>query len=259
MKMLSSVTERFIRLFLLLLFVAAPLLLPAKTADSLSTDTSKVMMREPDPATQKSYYSDDFYRYERKRGLEDETFFDRLLRSIFEDKDEDVDPNTNLPENVNSISRGAQALNYLLLALAIGLLVWGLIRALKSGSAGRLFSGKTKGSDEEIDASVEDVDIHSINYETQIAAARDRGDFRYAVRLWFLSTLKNFTDRELLNWKPEKTNMDYYYELSGNPMQKKFGDISRVYDYVWYGERAINAGDYERAEEQFRDLNRSLN
>ncbi|MGL5891687.1 MAG: DUF4129 domain-containing protein [Bacteroidia bacterium] len=259
MKMLSSATERFVRLFMLVLLAAAPVLLPAKTADSLTADTSKVMMRQPDPATQKSYYSDDYYRYERKRGLEEETFFDRLLRSMFEDKDDDIDPNTNLPESAESISRGAQALNYFLLALAVGLLVWGLIRALKSGSAGRLFSGKTKGGDDEIDASVEDVDIHSINYETQIAAARDRGDFRYAVRLWFLSTLKNFTDRELLNWKPEKTNMDYYYELSDNPIQKQFGDISRVYDYVWYGERAINAGDYERAEEQFRDLNRSLN
>jgi hypothetical protein len=241
------------------LLCAVPVWLPAASADSLGKDSSNVTVRQPAAATQQQYYSDDYYRYERKKGLEGETFFDRMLRSLFDrDEREEQDPNMPNSGSAQSITTGAQALNYLLLAVAVGLLVWGLIRALKSGAAGKIFSGKTK-DEEEIDASVEDVDIHAINYENQIAAARDRGDFRYAVRLWFLNTLKNFSDRELLHWKPEKTNMDYFYELSGNPVQQKFGDASRVYDFVWYGEREINANDYENAEQQFRELNRSLN
>jgi hypothetical protein len=240
------------------LLSAVPLLLPAASTDSLPGDSSFVQLREPDAAKQQQYYNDDYYRYERKRGLEEETFFDRMLRSLFDSKEDVLDPNTMDPNAIEKTSNGLQALNYMLLAIAVGLLVWGLVRAIKSGAAGKIFSGKIKNEDEEIDASVEDVDIHAINYEMQIAAARDRGDYRYAVRLWFLNTLKNLTDRELLHWRPEKTNMDYYYELSGKSMQQKFGDASRVYDFVWYGERAINAGDYERAEEQFRELNRNL-
>ena len=258
--MMWNSATKFMRTMLCVwLLSAVPLLLPAASADSLPGDSSYVQLREPDAEKQQQYYNDDYYRYERKRGLEEETFFDRMLRSLFNrDNDDEIDPNLPSDKTVEDTSRGLQALNYFLLAIAVGLLVWGLIRAIKSGAAGKIFSGKIKDEGEEIDASVEDVDIHAINYETQIAAARDRGDYRYAVRLWFLNTLKNLADRELLLWRPEKTNMDYFYELSGKPMQQKFGDASRVYDFVWYGERDINAGDYERAEQQFRELNRNL-
>ena len=91
---------------------------------------------------------------------------------------------------------------------------------------------------------MEDVDIHNIDYEQQIREAISNKDFRLAVRLWFLRTLKSFSDKELVQWKIDKTNSDYYYELSGSKYQKDFGDVSKSYDYIWYGEFPVDEISY---------------
>ncbi|HEU4717075.1 MAG TPA: hypothetical protein VFU15_04550, partial [Bacteroidia bacterium] len=120
-----------------------------------------------------------------------------------------------------------------------------------------VFSGKKKTA-EKIDATLEDIDIHAIDYEQEISRAVSVKDFRLAVRLWFLRTLKKMTDQELVRYSIDKTNSDYYYELSGTPYQENFSNVSRVYDFVWYGEFEIDENKYRDAETKFEQVNRQL-
>lgn len=221
----------------------------------IKTDSSDVRLRKPNQANQDKYYNDEYYNYKREKVIQKETFFDKLLRKLF---NWEPDPNIDDDQKAPSENSGQQILNYIILAIAVGILLWAIIRLASGGVGGKLFSGRSAEKDVS-DASIDDIDIHAINYEHQIALARDRGDYRYAIRLWFLNTLKEMTDRQLLNWKPDKTNMDYFYELNGQPVQQQFGEVSRVYDYAWYGERAINQSDYSNAEMQFRNLLNQFN
>jgi hypothetical protein len=85
-----------------------------------------------------------------------------------------------------------------------------------------------------------------------ITEAMTNKDYRLAIRLWFLRTLKTLSDKELLSWSIEKTNRDYYYELGGTELQQEFGDVSLVYDYIWYGEFPVDEQSFKEAEQKFR-------
>ncbi|HET6991838.1 MAG TPA: hypothetical protein VFJ43_10960, partial [Bacteroidia bacterium] len=139
---------------------------------------------------------------------------------------------------------------WILILVTIVVLV--ILKVTNSGVS-TIFSGKAR-KNEDVNATLKDVDIHSINYEQQILAAISNKDFRLAVRLWFLRTLKSFSDKELVRWQIDKTNSDYYYELSGTSYQKEFGDVSKVYDYIWYGEFPVDESSYRTAEEKFSVL-----
>ncbi|TYZ08698.1 DUF4129 domain-containing protein [Hymenobacter lutimineralis] len=93
------------------------------------------------------------------------------------------------------------------------------------------------------DADVEN--IHALNFAEQIAAAEAAGNYRLAVRLGYLHILKDLTDRGLIRWQPEKTNHDYLFELPDGPLPAAFQDLTRQFEYVWYGEHEdLSAAQY---------------
>ncbi|GGE94437.1 DUF4129 domain-containing protein [Hymenobacter cavernae] len=92
-------------------------------------------------------------------------------------------------------------------------------------------------------------DIHAVDFPARIAEAEAAGDYRLAVRLGFLSVLKQLTDRGLLTWRPEKTNADYLAEVPAGPLHAAFGQVARQFEYAWYGELPLTAAQYALARE----------
>ncbi|WP_324676505.1 DUF4129 domain-containing protein [Hymenobacter sp. GOD-10R] len=92
-------------------------------------------------------------------------------------------------------------------------------------------------------------DIHAVDFPVRIAEAEAAGDYRLAVRLGFLSVLKQLTDRSLLTWRPEKTNADYLAELPAGPLPVAFREVARQFEYAWYGELPLTASHYTLARE----------
>jgi preprotein translocase subunit SecG len=213
-------------------------------------DTASVVRRDPSPDQQKEYNENEVWRYDRdKTSTKSEpTVFDRMWNGFW-DK---VMKNLFSQDNDSSFNPWT----ILWILLFAGLIVLVILKVTGSG-VNTLFSGKSRTT-EKTDATLEDVDIHAIDYEKQIRDAIANNDYRLAVRLWFLRTLKTFSDKELVHWKIDKTNSDYYYELSGTAYQKEFGEISNVYDYIWYGEFPVDQNSYTKAEEKFSGLMKKL-
>lgn len=239
---------------LLFIFAMNGLLL-AGNADTtpIPNDTSKIMLRQPDESLQRDVYSDNDYKYvtEDERSVSEESFFDRffgrLFRRLFEGSDSDSSSSTS--GNINWWT-------ILVICVGGGMLVFFIIKATGAGG-NSIFKGRTKRK-ETIDASVEDVDIHGIDYDSEIASAKAKSDYRLAVRLWFLRSLKEMTDLKLVEWKIDKTNSDYYYELSGNKLQKEFASVSLLYEYVWYGDFEIKEGRYTEVESKLQNYYSSI-
>ncbi len=90
--------------------------------------------------------------------------------------------------------------------------------------------------------------IHEISFDHELNEALSRRNFRLAVRLLYLRCLKQLSDANLIDWKADKTNTAYYYELSGKPLQQSFGPLTQSFEYVWYGNFDIN-------EQVFNEIN----
>ena len=97
-------------------------------------------------------------------------------------------------------------------------------------------------------------DIHAIDFDREIAQARQDGDHRRGVRLLYIYTLKQLTDRQHLRWRPGKTNHDYRAELRGTPLQATFEQLSYYYEYAWYGNFPTDEAQYRRVEQLVRQI-----
>lgn len=89
--------------------------------------------------------------------------------------------------------------------------------------------------------------IHEVDFATRLAEAEAAGNLRLAVRLGYLQLLKALSDRGLIQWQPDKTNHTYLAELPpAGPLRTDFREITRQFEFVWYGELALTASLYER-------------
>jgi len=66
------------------------------------------------------------------------------------------------------------------------------------------------------------------------------------------------TDKELIDWQLQKTNDDYLKELGSTKLQEPFKTITRLYDYIWYGNFDLDELKYMKAEHAFVQLQKTL-
>ena len=103
--------------------------------------------------------------------------------------------------------------------------------------------------------SVDDIieqDITQMDFRQLIENTKKDGDYRLAVRYYYLWLLKTLTYREIIKWHPDKTNTDYLYEIKDSTLRKDFEYLSYVYDYSWYGDFHIDNEAYIKAEKAFQ-------
>ncbi|KOS08426.1 hypothetical protein AM493_19115 [Flavobacterium akiainvivens] len=103
--------------------------------------------------------------------------------------------------------------------------------------------------------SVYDVDeenIHEMDFATLIDQTQREGNYRLAVRYYYLWLLKKLSYREVISWHTDKTNNDYYYEIKDPALRDDFKYLSYVYDHSWYGEFPIDNTSYAKAEKAFQ-------
>lgn len=96
-----------------------------------------------------------------------------------------------------------------------------------------------EGGDPETD------DIFAINYQKEIDKAAATGNFRLAIRLMFLRLLKNLAEKNIIQYKHDRTNFDYLVQLSPTKYYHDFFRITRNYEYSWYGKFQVNEDAYK--------------
>lgn len=93
----------------------------------------------------------------------------------------------------------------------------------------RLF--RRDAADGALDYDVTEDTIYGIDFDAAIADAIARDDYRQAVRLIYLQTLKKLSDRGQIDWQPSRTPMQYMRQLDSKP----FHALSRHFIRVRYG------------------------
>ncbi len=137
----------------------------------------------------------------------------------------------------------------IILAAFVGILAWFL-----SQNGIGFFKNDTrldKGSEYE---DLEEEDIFSLNYTQKIEKAEQDGNYRLAIRYLFLRLLKILSEKGAIQYKPDRTNLDYLMQLHGKPEFKGFFEGARHYEYTWYGKFIPEQEAYSAVRQFFEGL-----
>ncbi|MEL6862952.1 MAG: DUF4129 domain-containing protein [Bacteroidota bacterium] len=97
-------------------------------------------------------------------------------------------------------------------------------------------------------------EIHESDLDLYIQQALAQGDYTLAIRLYYLAVIKELSLSELIRWKREKTNRDYYRELKATPLSGAFREATRIFERVWYGNHQLPKQDFNALKPKFLAL-----
>ncbi|MBS9766147.1 MAG: hypothetical protein KGV44_01245 [Flavobacteriaceae bacterium] len=207
-----------------------------------SKTTNKLYERSFENNFQEKYVGDEFNYSKTKPKISLWERIKRKMRAFFEYLFPDVSK-----KEVNRITEG---ILYVLYVILLGAVIFILTKVLKTKKGNWFFSKKNVVVNPEVNPLEED--IHEIDFPTMILQYEQAENYRMAVRYQFLLVLKNLTDNDKINWHIEKTNSDYLKEFTDNKDRKQFEKISRIFDYVWYGEFPVDKAKYESLIPEFQ-------
>ncbi|MFY7829087.1 MAG: DUF4129 domain-containing protein [Flectobacillus sp.] len=109
-----------------------------------------------------------------------------------------------------------------------------------------------------IDYQILEQDIHALDFDTSIEEALSNQQYRLAIRLYYLQVLKGLSNQELIEWRLNKTNRSYIYELKSPELRQEFESLTTLFEYIWYGDFLISTTEFESIQNQFSNFNRSI-
>ncbi|HEV7620551.1 MAG TPA: hypothetical protein VGO09_02390 [Flavisolibacter sp.] len=99
---------------------------------------------------------------------------------------------------------------------------------------------------------IEEEDIFNLNYDDQVKNALSVKDYRLAVRLMYLSVLKDLADNNIIIYKQGKTNREYLAEVNKSEYYRSFSSLTRIFEYTWYGKFNLSGPDFVLIQTNFQ-------
>ena len=101
-------------------------------------------------------------------------------------------------------------------------------------------------------------DIFNLPYNSLLIKAETEKNYRIAVRLVFLQTLKLLSETNHIKYQPDYTNLDYLLQLQQSNLYNDFSKVTRSYEYVWYGKFEISSESYAAIKKDFLVLQNKI-
>ena len=230
----------FLKILLGLLFIVLQNVTTAQINNTLKYDKNgKINVRTSEKI--QKFLNDDFYLYDTEPSVSPESFWQRIWSWI----------NKIIFEFFYLLNKGGNIVSFIFYGLILALLIF-IILKLIGVSPHRIFLRTKKIKVPDIP--VYDEDINALDFNKIISEAIEKEDYRKAVRFLYIKFLKILSDTEYIEWKPEKTNKDYNKEMRNTKLYKNFMNLTRIYDYVWYGEFKIKALFFNSVNKEFKSV-----
>ena len=206
--------------------------------------------------------SDTLYKYYDKSEIDVRNINDNDLQNYKNNKDFDYRKEITTPENyfakilnkiINFFFGNGNLFGKIIKYIIIALFFIFIIIKLLGFKANSLFY-KNK-SIENIIPIEENIDnIKDLDIDKIINNAIKNKDYKKAIRYLFIKTLKQLSSKEIINWQINKTNRDYYYEISDKNIKEQFIKLSQIFTYVWYGDFKINEEKFTELKQYFSNF-----
>lgn len=139
------------------------------------------------------------------------------------------------------------------------ILLWGLVILVVAFIAFRVATmgwGSNKTVDRKGEFSLEHIEENLMESDLDrfLREAIAKNDYKAAVRLYFLSIIKEMALKEMIHWKKDKTNGHYLSELYKKPLYEPFRNIVRIFEYAWYSEMNFEQQHYNQVQPEFKSF-----
>ena len=141
---------------------------------------------------------------------------------------------------------------YLLLLLLLGLIAWLFSRL----NPGKQVLRTQRPS--EVFISEEEELVKGEDLPALISKAIGNKQYRLAVRYHYLNSLRKLDEKHLIAYAFQKTNKDYLEEIKNEALKRQFSEISKLYEFIWYGSFEVTEPDFHLAEKGFSRMDRHL-
>ncbi len=146
------------------------------------------------------------------------------------------------------------ALQVILWILAGGFVLFVLYKLFITGGPLRRSSVKAN----EAPIAEEEVITAESDFDRMIREACQLGNYRLAVRYHYLQTLHKLAENNFVEMAVDKTNYQYVREVKDTVKQNEFAGLTLNYEYVWYGEFAIDEIQYLKIKNGFAHFNTKI-
>ena len=207
----------------------------------IQIDSSQIEIREFDENLNEKYNTSEF-NYDIKDG-ESQNLLARFLSWFF---------NWLRQAFGIDIPPGAgEVIEFVIYVLLGVLAIYLLVRFLLGERAAAFF---VKGDKHIASLGVTEEKIQQTDFDNLINDALAQNNYREAIRFLYLKALKNLSQSNIIDWHFEKTNTDYYNEITDENIKKAYSKVSYLYDYVWYGEFTVDEKSFNDAMARFKVL-----
>lgn len=214
---------------------------PAKVK-LLRSDSSKIKLRSFDAQKLKAYSQQSGFNYDQVAPIDDSLwnqFWAWFWRQL---------------TGITRISYSANFFRYIVISVFIALVVFVVFKL--TGVDFKLFMGKSKAI--AIPYTESSDNIHEIDFSTEIDQAIQSANYRLAVRLMYLLSLKKLNSKDLINWQPEKTNQTYIREIADPQKREQFSLLTTQFEYIWYGEFFIDQENFNQVKNSYDQFNTGM-
>lgn len=213
----------------------------AVTVDNASVNDSVMYAERKFDSNFKEKYSEPEFVYERKAA--ERTQWDRFIEWL-----------AGLINDIFSFGKSDKASSAIVIiirtiaVLILLLVIYLIVKAILNKEGSWIF-GRSRKKITANDVTVEDLMV--MDFDKLVGETKKTGDYRLAVRYYYLWLLKKLSAREIIDWNFEKTNSDYLYEIKDERLKTDFEYLSYLYDYSWYGEFPLDEAAFNKAEKAF--------
>jgi hypothetical protein len=178
-----------------------------------------------------------------------------LLRWIFEHEDKTPPPTHD--EGPALTGDVARLLTYILIGVAAVVVLLGVAQMVRSRrlSVNSVLGGGGDGDGDGLDPEMNALSKPAAVWSADADLLAAQGRFREAIRALYLALLATFHRRGAIDYHPAQSNWDYCRHFRGQPEQlAPFTELTRRFDFAWYGRIGIDAGSYASFKELIAPL-----
>lgn len=263
-------------LFVCLLFLCTlgPISGNAQTHDTSNVsdedqiqEFSQPGIKPTDTSLQKKYLKDnaDILKWKESREFTYMHYLDSILRKRKDLKTDtvSVDEKSGRIKRAQRHQRQPSSMNLVLNSWPLKIFFWLLAIIFvvfisykvffKSG----IFVSRKQGTLPSNEESLQELNEISA-YDNLVAEAENGNQYNLATRYLFLKTLKQLSDNGFIHFTSEKTNKEYLKEMEQHNYNDEFRELTRDYEYIWYGKFMIDKPEYQKLKEQFHFFNKKI-
>jgi len=140
----------------------------------------------------------------------------------------------------------------LMVAGLCALLVWDIIKKRRAENGAQpVVSAPVKTEARDADPLSRNANEWEV-YARKLAAS---GQYRESIRAWYHAVLVTLYRTGTLHYRKGRTNWEYCYSLSPSiPWRPQFMELTRRFEFEWYGKHSSSAEDFEACSQQAQTI-----